>query len=285
MIQLLIKRYLISSNCKYAYDILPFLIKEMLYSIMNIGDLENLNNLVSLENQVRAVRLQDKLGERNFLEDMKKVVGPVTNPNKDVSQDKRKTMTENYFRNNKALENLNEKLLEIRNGIGIIASYLLSHLSEIINPENTSQFKFVKVFNSNRVNYSLIHNTIPVFLYNNLLTFRDTDKKFELEADLLNMITNRNYKVDLASLSDKKILYDFAKAMSCDVKAQGKKFNRHTTLVKLLKSPGLVISASGISKTIFSPSDPNELCDRIKYLLQKNKLETNLTKLTKKPLL
>ena len=41
--------------------------------------------------------------------------------------------------NNKALENLNDKLLEILNDGGIIASYL-SSLSKITNPENTSQF-------------------------------------------------------------------------------------------------------------------------------------------------
>ena len=49
----------------------------------------------------------------------------------------------------------------------------------------------------------LIHNRIPVNLYNNLLTFRDTGKEFEIQ-DLLNMITNINYDVDVAKLSDKK---------------------------------------------------------------------------------
>ena len=29
-----------------------------------------------------------------------------------------------------------------------------------------------------------------------------------------------------------------------------------------------MVSASGISKTIFLPSDPNELCDRFRLLLQ-----------------
>ena len=45
----------------------------MLYSIKDREDLENLEELVSLENQVKAVRLQDKLGKRNFHEDMKKL--------------------------------------------------------------------------------------------------------------------------------------------------------------------------------------------------------------------
>ena len=37
-------------------------------------------------------------------------------------------------------------------------------------------------------------------------------------------------------------------------------------MIKLLKSPAIM--ASGISKTIFLPSDPDELCDRLKLLLQ-----------------
>ena len=94
-----------------------------------------------------------------------------------------------------------------------MASYFLSLLSKITNPENTSQFKLVKDSNSKKNNDLLIHKTIPATLYNNLLTFRDTGKELELKGDLLKMITNTNYKVDLASLSDKKLMDDFAKEM------------------------------------------------------------------------
>ena len=59
----------------------------MLYSIINRKDLEKLQELVSLESQVKAVRLQDKLGEQNFHEDMKKVPEPVTKSNKKVSEE------------------------------------------------------------------------------------------------------------------------------------------------------------------------------------------------------
>ena len=77
---------------------------------------------------------------------------------------------------------------------------------------------------SNRVNDLLIHNTIPITLYNKILTFRDTGREFELKGDLLKMITNDNFNVDLASLSDKKLMYDFAKEMNFDTKALGNKF-------------------------------------------------------------
>ena len=38
----------------------------MLYSIKDRKDLEILHELVSLQDQVTAVRLQDKLGKQNF---------------------------------------------------------------------------------------------------------------------------------------------------------------------------------------------------------------------------
>ena len=56
--------------------------------------------------------------------------------------------------------------------------------------------------------------------------------------------------------------------MTFDLKAPGNKSTRDRTLIKLLKSPGLMVSASGISKTFFLSFDPNDICDRLKLLLQ-----------------
>ena len=185
----------------------------MLYSIKDREDLKNLEELVSLENQVKVVKLQDKLGKQNFHEDMKKVFEPVTKSLENTSEKLTKTITETSIKNNQAVENLNNNLLEIMNDRGILASYLMSPLSKITNPENSSQFKLVKDHNSNRVNDLLMKNKIPITLYGNMLTFRDTDKQFELKGDLLKMITNSKYNVNLASLQDKKLMYDFAKEM------------------------------------------------------------------------
>ena len=57
------------------------------------------------------------------------------------------------------------------NDRGIIASYLLSPLAKIFNPENTSQFKLVKDPSSNRVSDLKINKTIPITLYGKMLTF------------------------------------------------------------------------------------------------------------------
>ena len=240
----------------------------MLYAIKNREDLENLEELASLENQVKVVKLQDKLGKQNFHEDMKKVFEPVTKSLENTSENLTKAITETSIKNNLAIENINDNLLEIMNDRGILATYLMSLLSRITNPENTSQFKLVKDLSSNRVNVLKINKTIPITLYGNLLTFHDTNKQFELKGDLLEMITNSKFNVDLASLSDKKLMYDFAKETHFDQKALGKKSTRDKTLIKLLESPGLIVSVSGVSKTIFLSSNPNELCDRLKLLLQ-----------------
>ena len=247
----------------------------MLYSIKNREDLQNLNELVSLQSQVKAVRLQDKLAKQNFHEDMKKVFEPITKSLENTSQDITKTITETSNKNNQAIENLNNKLLEIKNDRGILATYLMSSLSKITNPENTIQFKLVKDSSSNRVNDLKIHNSIPITLYGNMLTFRDTNKQFELKGDLLEMITNSKYNVDLASLQDKKLMYAFAKEMHFDTRSVGKKSTRDKTLIKLLKSTGLMVSASGVSRTIFLSSDPDELCNRLKLLLQEKHAGNN----------
>ena len=49
----------------------------MLCSIKIREDLENLNVFVSVLNQVKDFRLQDKLGQQNFHEDMQKVIEPI----------------------------------------------------------------------------------------------------------------------------------------------------------------------------------------------------------------
>ena len=89
------------------------------------------------------------------------------------------------------------------------------------------------------------------------------------------MIKNNNYNVNHASLSDKKLLYDFAKEMHFDTRAPGRNANRDSTLIKLLKSPGLMVFVSGVSKTIFLSSHPNEICDRSKLLLLEKQTGNN----------
>ena len=112
----------------------------MMFPIRNIEDLQNLNEVVSLQNQVKVVRLQDKLGKQNFHEDMTKVFEPLTDKLKKTSENITKTITEMSIINNKAIENLNEKILELMNDKGLIAPYLTTSLVEVFKKDNKSQF-------------------------------------------------------------------------------------------------------------------------------------------------
>ena len=88
----------------------------------------------------------------------------------------------------------------------ILASCLLSPISKLTNREPTNHFKLKKDPDSNRVKKLLINKTKSVTLYDNLLTIRDTDRKFELEGDISKKITNKNYNVDVASLPDERLM-------------------------------------------------------------------------------
>ena len=238
----------------------------MLFPIRNVEDLQNLNEAVSLQNQVQEVRLQNKLGDQNYHEDINKFFKPMTDELKNTSEKITRTLTENSINNNKAIENLNEKILELMDEKGMIASYLASSLVEVFKKDNKSQFRLRKDPNSTKLNDFLIHGTIPVTIYSNMITFRDTNKTFRLEDDLLKVITNHKFNVDHSNLQDKKIIYEFAKEMKYDAKSTGRPSVRHNSMVRILDQPSIM--ASGFSKTIILSTDPDELYDRLKLLLQ-----------------
>ena len=69
------------------------------------------------------------------------------------------------------------------------------------------------------------------------------------------------------------MISEFAKEMNFNIKQKGNKSNRDKSIIRLLKSPAIM--ASGISKTIFLSSDPDELCIRLKLLLQEKHAGNN----------
>ena len=237
-----------------------------MFPIRNVEDLQNLNEAISLQNRVKVVRLQDKLGKQNFHENMEEVFEPLTDTLKKTSENITKAITETSVNNNKAIENLNEKILELMNDKGMIAPYLASSLVEVFKRDNKSQFRLRKDPNSTKMNDFLIHGTIPVTIFSDMMVFRDSNNSFRLEGDLLKVITNYKFNVDHSSPQDKKSIYEFAKETNYDTKSTGRPSVRHNSMVRLLDQPAIM--ASGFSKTIILSSDPNELCDRLKLLLQ-----------------
>ena len=100
-----------------------------------------------------------------------------------------------------------------------------------------------------------------------MLTFRDSNESFKLD-DLLETKTFFDFNVNHANPPDQKLIYEFGKEMNFDIKQKGRKRKRDKSVIKLLKSPSIMASASGISITKFSPSDPDELCNRLKLIIQ-----------------
>ena len=144
-----------------------------MFPIKNREDLEKLKQLVSLQNQVKTVSLQDKLREQNFHEDMKKVYEALTDTIKNVSENISKILTESSINNNKAIENLNEKVLESVNDKELIDCSLL----EALKYDNKGQFRLIKDPNSTKTNDFLIIENVPVTIFNNMLTL-EILKKF-----------------------------------------------------------------------------------------------------------
>ena len=241
----------------------------MLFPIRNREDLEKLNEAVSLQNQVKVVRLQDKLGEQNFHEDMTKVFEPLTDTLKKTSENITKTITESSINNNKAIENLNDKVLESVNDKGLIDSSLI----EVIKSDNKGQFRLTKDPNSTKTNDFSINEKVPVTIFSNMLTFRDTKKVFKIEGDLYKVITDYKFNVDHSNKQNRQIIYEFGKEMKYKLKNKGRPSIRHNSMIRLLNQPPIM--ASGFSETIFLSSDPNEVCDRLKLLLQEKHAGNN----------
>ena len=63
------------------------------------------------------------------------------------------------------------------------------------------------------------------------------------------MITNRSYYVDLTELSDKNLMFDFAKEMYFDEKVLGNISTRDKKFVRLLRSHSIMVSVSGVSSS------------------------------------
>ena len=238
----------------------------MLYPSNNREDLQKLDDAVSLQNQVRAVRLQDKLADQNYHEDAKKLFKPMSDAIKNTSENITKTLTENSNNNNKAIENLNEKILELMNDKGLFSPYLASSLINLFKPENKSQFRLRKDLNLTKMNDFLINDGIPVTLFRNMLLFRDSNKSFILDGDLSETMTNYDFNVSHSDPKDQKLVYEFGKEMNFNIRQKGRKSDRDKSMIKLFESPAIM--ASGISNIKILSSDLDELCDRLKLLLQ-----------------
>ena len=148
-----------------------------------------------------------------------------------------------------------------------------SSLIEVLKSDNKGQFRLIKDPNSTKPNDFLINEKIPVTIFNNMLTFRDTNKSFKLEGDLYKVLTDYKFNVDHSNKQNRQIIYEFGKEMKYELKTKGRPSIRHNSMIRLLnQSP---ITASGFTKTIILSSSPDELCNRLRLLLQEKHAGNN----------
>ena len=114
----------------------------------------------------------------------------------------------------------------------MIAPCLAFSLVNLVKPGNTSQFILIKVPNSVGLNNFLINGGVPVILYRNMLTFRDSNKSYKLDGDLLKTSTDYNFNVAYCNPQDKKLNYEFGKEVNFNIKEKGRK----VTQINLLKN-------------------------------------------------
>ena len=73
-------------------------------------------------------------------------------------------------------------------------------------------------------------------------------------------------------------MFEFAKEVYFDEKGLGNKVTRDKTLIRLLKSPAVMVSASGVSSsTRLLSSNPKEIKDKSKSLLPEKRAGNNFT--------
>ena len=98
-----------------------------------------------------------------------------------------------------------------------------------------------------------------------MLIFRDSNKSFKLNGDLLKVITNYKFNADHSNPQDRKLIYEFTKEMNFDFKKIGRPSTRDKSVKRILDSPAIM--ASRVT-TIFLSENPDELCNRLRVPLQ-----------------
>ena len=115
-----------------------------MFSITICFDLECLKESASKRNQVKELKLQEKLGKQNFPQVMKKVFELVIDTVTDFSKEVTETMLVTSVKSCKSTTDLNDKPLDVMNERGESATFMPSFSSKLTSTEHSSQIKVVK---------------------------------------------------------------------------------------------------------------------------------------------
>ena len=66
-----------------------------------------------------------------------------------------------------------------------------------------------------------INGGVPFTLFSKRLSFRDCNKTFKLDEDLLGTMTNYDFNVSPSNPQDQKIIHEFGKQMNFNIKEKG----------------------------------------------------------------
>ena len=94
---------------------------------------------------------------------------------------------------------------------GVIAPSLSSSLVNPFKAANKNQYEILNDHSSVRLKDFFINASIPVTLCSKMLLFRDTNKSFKLDGDVLKTITNYNLDVGPSNPQNQKVIYHFGK--------------------------------------------------------------------------
>ena len=90
------------------------------------------------------------------------------------------------------------------------APFLTSSFSNLFKSENTSQPKLIFVPNSIGTNDFFKKRNVLFTLYSNILTFRDSNKSFYSDGDLLKAATNYDFNITHSNPQEHKLKCEFA---------------------------------------------------------------------------
>ena len=98
-----------------------------------------------------------------------------------------------------------------------------------------------------------------------MLTFRDSEKSFKSNEDLLKTLTKYNFNVTHSNPGNQKLVYEFGKEIIFDNIRIGRNTNGDKSLVELFKSPSIMVSASDVSTSYKRKSFSNTKVSILQY--------------------
>ena len=155
--------------------------------------MEKLIELVSLQDQVKCLRLQDKLGKQNFHGDMKKVFELITDYVKQTAQETIGAPEDTARATELKGEETNNAINKMGDSIKYAINFdlrLTEPLSEVANSKITSQFRLqVNLFSKK----FYITKNVSIAFHGKSLAFIGSNEKSDLEGDILELMTNQNF--------------------------------------------------------------------------------------------